>query len=140
MKNPAPGFVATPTPLASAMVSVSVLALPSTSRDRYREEFRAELCALHVGKQIVEAAGIVICALALRRALKEEEMSISPQSAKHLTCRIGRHHYLLIDDENPEDRRIHHRECRDCGKVKEAGPDYTPTNGNWLARGSLGGW
>ncbi len=140
MKQPQPGFVATPTGPASAMVFIAVLALPSTCRDRYRDEFRAELCCLPVGRQILEAAGLLAGTVALRHALKEEDMSTSPEPARHLTCRIGRHHYLFIDDENPEDRRIHHLECRDCGKVKDPGPDYQPTDGTWLAKGSLGGW
>ncbi len=135
MKAPPPGFVSSPTGPASAMVSLSVLALPSRCRDRYRDEFCAELCCLPIGRQILQAAGVLVGAVALRRALKEEDMSISPRPAKHLTCRVGRHHYLLIDDENPEDRRIHHLECRDCGKIKESGPDYQPSDGRWLAGG-----
>lgn len=140
MKRPPPGFLTTPTGPASLLVSISVLALPSNCRDRYRDEFRAELCYLPIGRQIPEAAGLLAGAVALRHALKEADVSISAEPVRHLTCRIGRHHYLFIDDQNPEDRRIHHFECRDCGKVKEQGPDYRPTDGSWLTKGSLGGW
>lgn len=140
MKQPPPGFVMTPCGPASIMVRISVLTLPRASRDRYCDEFRAELCCLPVGRQILQAVGLFVGSMALRLALKEEDMSISPEAGKHLTCRIGRHHYLLIDDENPEDRRLHHYECRDCGRIKERGPDYQPSDGNWLAKGSLGGW
>lgn len=140
MKQLPPGYVATPAALASALVSISVLALPSSCRDRYRNEFNAELCCLPLRRQIFQAGGLLAGTLALRHALKEEDMSISPQPGKHLTCRIGHHQYLFIDDKNPEDRRIHHFECRNCGKVKEEGPGYQPSDGNWLAKGSLGGW
>ena len=140
MKALPPGFVATPTGPASVLVSLSVLTLPPRCRDRYRQEFRAELSCLPFGRQILQATGLLLGSVALRHAVKEEDMSISPEAAKPLACRMGRHHFLLVDDQNPEDRRIHHLECRDCGKVKETGPDYQPSDGNWLAKGSLGGW
>ena len=140
MKTLPPGFVARPTGPAAVMVSLSVLALPTPCRDRYRQEFRAELCCLPIGRQVLQATGLLVGSVALRRALKEEAMSISPEAAKPLSCRLGRHHFSMVDDQNPEDRRIHHFECRDCGKVKEIGPDYQPSDGNWLAKGSLGGW
>jgi len=43
--------------------------------------------------------------------------------------RIGRHHYVLVDDENPENRQIRHLECRASPKIKKDGSDYTPTDG-----------
>ena len=43
--------------------------------------------------------------------------------------RIGRHHYVLVNDENPENRQIRHLECRACRKIKKVGSDYTPSDG-----------
>jgi hypothetical protein len=64
---------------------------------------------------------------------KERDMtSIGP--ATSWICRLGRHHYVLISDQNLENRRSTHLECSRCGKLKEI-KEYRPTDGTHLAGG-----
>lgn len=34
-------------------------------------------------------------------------------------CAVGRHHYVTVQDDNPEMRGESHRACTRCGHVKE---------------------
>lgn len=36
-----------------------------------------------------------------------------------LRCRLGRHHYLGVMDDNPEKRGQGHLECTRCGHIKD---------------------
>ncbi len=38
---------------------------------------------------------------------------------KDWRCAVGRHHYVTVQDDNPEMRGESHRECTRCGHVKE---------------------
>jgi hypothetical protein len=42
-------------------------------------------------------------------------------------CRIGRHKYVDVADENPEKRGQTHLQCTRCGNVKEVN-EYLPGN------------
>ena len=53
-------------------------------------------------------------------------------------CRIGRHHYQTVNEDNPENRRYQHRECVICGKIKE-GPtaDFPRTERSFMGGGGI---
>lgn len=131
MNDVPPGFLPTPGATASALVAISVLALPPACRDRYRDEFRAELVTLRRSRQIVEAVSLVAGSLALRRAVRGREQIDPLMPAKPLSCRLGKHSYVLVSDDNPENRRNMHKECVHCGKVKEI-KEYTRSDGRYI--------
>ena len=118
MNEPPPGFIRTPTPLAAALIALSVVPLPSGSRDRWSDEYRAEIFGLSRIRQIAEAASALSGSFALRSALKADPEG-SPATATIRSCRIWRHRYQTINEDNPENRRYQHRECVICGKIKE---------------------
>lgn len=119
MKEVRPGFVRTPTPLAAALIGLSVLPLPAESRDRWSDEYRAEIVGLHRTRQVAAAASALAGSLALRAALKTE--SENPTVAIKVSCRIGFHHYQVVNQDDPENRGYQYRECISCGKIKEGG-------------------
>ena len=133
MNEPAPGFLRTPTPAASALVAISVLTLPAGSRDRYRDEFRAELVILPAGRQITVAASVLAGSVNLRHALQVRDGSDPLAGGRRWVCRLGKHQYVLVNDDNPENRRNMHKECILCDKVKDT-KDYQPTDGRWMGR------
>jgi hypothetical protein len=44
-----------------------------------------------------------------------------------LRCRVGRHHYVEVPDENPEKRGQTHLECARCRHIKDV-KEYEPGN------------
>lgn len=52
-------------------------------------------------------------------------------------CHAGRHHFVVVADNNPENLKSNHRECTRCGKIKEI-KEYEPSDGKYLAGGGLG--
>jgi hypothetical protein len=101
---------------ARGLISLTVIVLPRDTRDRYREEFRTELCELRTPAQIVQAAGILACSLQLRRALGDRDVVVTETMKRDWRCRIGRHSYVRRRDDNPEmyGRPYHH--CVRCGE------------------------
>ena len=71
-------------------------------RDRYREEFRSELSELRWPAQMWQAGSIVMGAGALRHALMAREVTMTEKAHRDWRCRIGRHAYIALRDENPE--------------------------------------
>ena len=128
-----PGFIRTPTPLAAALIAVSVLPLPAQSRDRWRDEYRAELVGLPRTRQVAEAASALAGALNLRSALTATDPDSALNPRTPWSCRFGRHRYHTINQDNPEYRKYRHRECIACGKIKE-GPaaDYPRTDRKFM--------
>lgn len=53
-----------------------------------------------------------------------------------LRCRLGRHHYVGVMDDNPERRGQGHLECTRCGHVKDL-PSHEPLSPRGVTR--LGG-
>ncbi len=131
--TPPPGFLPGPTPLAAVLISVAVRALPTASRNRYHDEFRAELCCLRPGRQLADATNVLLGSLALRRALQEDDVT-ALKADRRLGCRIGRHHYRVINGDNTENRSDRHLECVHCGKIKEIDM-YEPSDGSTLGGG-----
>jgi hypothetical protein len=118
MNAPPPGFIRTPTPLAAALIALSVIPLPTGSRDRWSDEYRAEIFGLSRTRQIAEAASALSGSFALRAALKADPDG-NPVTTTSRFCRIGRHRYQIINEDNPENRKYQHRECVICGKINE---------------------
>ena len=123
--------------LAGAIVGVAVRALPAQHRDRYDDEFRADLCCVPRIRQIPQAAGLLVGAFSLRSALLDGDPSTS-KSVKYWRCGLGRHRYRVIGDDNMENRRSSHLECSRCLKFKEI-KDYEPPvdGGRYLAGGGI---
>lgn len=128
---------ARPMALAGAIVGLAVRALPAEHRDRYDDEFRADLCCLPRGRQIPQAAGLLVGAFGLRSALLDRDPSTA-KSVRYWRCRLGRHRYLVISDNNPENRRSSHLECSRCLRFKEIKEYDLPKDGRWLAGGGGG--
>lgn len=66
-------------------------------------------------------------------------MSTITPSKHHWQCTLGRHHYIPVHDDNPENRKSYHLECTRCRHFKEV-DQYEPTDGSWLAKGNLTGF
>ncbi|ACV81604.1 hypothetical protein [Nakamurella multipartita] len=54
-----------------------------------------------------------------------------------LRCRLGRHHYVGVMDDNPEKRGGSHLECTRCGHIKDVNEYGPPPPGTAL--GTVGG-
>lgn len=130
-----PGFVRIPNVVAGALIWLAVRPLPAAHRDRYREEYRAEVCCLGGRRQVSEAASLLAGSFALYQALSKDDMTTDLSSGKPFFCRIGRHHYQTVTGDNLENRKDRHRECEYCGHVKEMDM-YEPSNGRYM--GSYG--
>lgn len=137
MNEMPPGFIRTPTPLAAAFIGLSVLPLPANSRDRWRDEYRAEIVELQRTRQIAAAASALAGSLSLRVALKTG--SENPAMAIKLSCRIGFHHYQVVNQDNPENRGDQYRECISCGKIKEgaATADFPRSDRPFMGGGGI---
>lgn len=101
------------------MLALSVLVLPADSRDRYREEFRTELCELRAGQQVFQAASLLGGAIALRRALTERDVTVSVHRSKSWRCRLGRHQWVGRREADPELHGRLYLVCAGCGSYFE---------------------
>ena len=50
-----------------------------------------------------------------------------PEQAPDWRCRMGRHHYADVPDDNPETRGRSHSECTRCGQIRDKN-EYLPGN------------
>ena len=135
----APRPVSTPwapvQPWASRMVRLATHALPAGAvRDRYRQEFLAELAGMSGIHQARHAAGILTHSLALRSAVRgartgsvEDVMS---RPTKPLLCRTNaRHHWEWAT--TPDGER--YIRCGRCLKEKDSS-----AGGQWTGGASMG--
>jgi hypothetical protein len=112
--SPEPGS----TPWARTGVALASRALPAgPTRERWREEFRADLEVLGRRQQATYTMGVLTHAWALRSALRTGEPNIMAKTETArppLTCRLNlRHQWRVVstEDGNP------HRECIACHKL-----------------------
>jgi len=119
---------------ARGLIALAVLVLPSDARDRYREEFHTELGELGLLTQLGQSISLLAGAIPLRLALQEQEVIVTPQVKKDWRCRIGRHHYVGVQDDNPEMRGQGYLQCTRCGKPKDP-PRYGAMPPNVLGAG-----
>src|SRR6478752_6414647 len=66
--------------------------------------------------------------------LKEIDMDDSARSVTSWQCRLGRHTWLVVNDDNPEQRQNTHLECSRCSKIKEQ-TQFEHTKATWLSSG-----
>ena len=104
---------------ARGLIALTVLVLPGDARDRYREEFRTELSELGALAQIGQAVSLLFGAIPLRQALQEPEVIVTARVKMDWRCRMGRHHYVGVQDDNPEMRGRGFLRCTRCGKPKD---------------------
>ncbi|MGS0683660.1 hypothetical protein ACVBEQ_00660 [Nakamurella sp. GG22] len=116
---------------ARLLLGVVVLVLPAASRDRYREEFRSELAELGGMSQVFQAGTLLVGSFSLRKALRQVDVIEDLTVGKSWRCRLGRHHYLPAQDDNPEMRGRHYLRCDRCGKPKDK-DEYGPMPGTAL--------
>ena len=124
------------------LVHAVVLALPPGEvRERYRQEFLAELSALGFAARAAFTFGIVIDALALRGAVGGDSVPLSERDfsmvRKPLLCRLHvhfRHRCVTADG-------VTYQRCRRCGDDQyefERGHDPSNVAGN-IAANIIGG-
>lgn len=61
-------------------------------------------------------------------------MTASIHTAKSWVCKAGRHHWIGVEDDNPEMRGQSYLPCTKCGKRKDP-PSYGPMPPNVLGPG-----
>jgi len=125
-----------PGALSPGLIALTTRLLPPDCRDRFYDEFRADLCYLPWRSRTAHACTLLLGAVPLRRALEEESMSTEEKGSTAWECRLGRHRYRLVNDENPENRRSSHLECVRCLKFKEI-KEYEKAA--WVRNGGLTG-
>ena len=122
-------------PWPARMVRLATRALPAGAvRDRYRQEFLAELAGMSGSHQARHAAGILTHCLGLRSALRsvqagpmEDAMS---RPTKPLLCRTNAHHHWEWAHTPDGERYIR------CGRcLKEKG---SSAGGQWTGGASMG--
>ncbi len=123
--------------LAGGVIAVAVQMLPAEHRDRYSDELRADLCLVGKGRQMSYALGMLAGAPSLRHAVKAQDDESAARSVTYWKCRLGRHRYVVVNDDNPEFRASTHKECSRCLKFKEI-KEYEHTDGAYLTGGGMG--
>jgi hypothetical protein len=105
-------------------VAVAVRALPPGRRDRYRQEFEAEMYDMSAGERFRLACGVLSRAVSLRAALAESPMEDDVDRKTtwwgRLRCRLGQHDWAQTRAETGEYYHI----CTRCGR-----DDYRPSGG-----------
>ena len=102
-------------------VQVATRVLPGATRDRYRQEFLADLYGLSRSRQLRHAAGVLSHAWALRAAINtpsdataaDMEIVFPRHRRRSLYCRLIRHYWV---DRSSGDGSSRYRECARCGK------------------------
>jgi hypothetical protein len=115
-----------PGPAARYLIAMTIVVLPADARDRYREEFRTELCELGFIAQIAVAASLLRGSIFLRRALMEREMVAAEPRRVDWRCHLGRHHYVRKVDDNPDMHGQTYLECTRCGRHEDGPPARPP--------------
>ena len=123
--------------LAGGVLTMAILMVPKSQRDRYDDEFRADLYLVNHGRQLPHALGVLAGTLALRRAIHATDAEAAARSVTYWRCRLGRHHYTVVNDDNPENRKSTHRECTRCLKSKKDNTEFEKEkvyggNGAWI--------
>jgi hypothetical protein len=112
-----------PNPVARSLVAPAVRVLPRDRRERYREEFRTELCELGAPEQIAVAASLLRGSLSLRYALLDRQVAAAAVGGRPMRCRLGRHHYVGQRDVTlAKEPHLSYR-CVRCGSYYERTPD-----------------
>lgn len=65
-------------------------------------------------------------------------MSVEAQAHADWRCHLGRHHYVVMQDDNPEKPGQSYLECTRCGKKNDP-PTYGPPSPGAAAGMAMGG-
>jgi hypothetical protein len=117
-------------------VQVATRALPGATRDRYRQEFLAELYDLGRTRQLRHAAGVLSRCWVLRAAINAPSDAtaadmelVFPRHRRPLSCWLNRHRWETF---RTEDAKPYQR-CQRCGKDEtdiwggnKSGHEYDP--------------
>jgi len=120
--------------LSGALVAIAVWVLPTPCRDRYSDEIRADLSILTRGRGLPYALGTLGGAVRLRRAIVATDTTRAARSVIYWKCRLGRHKWSVVNDENPEQRKNTHRECSRCLKIKDS-TEFEHDKTTWISMG-----
>jgi hypothetical protein len=100
-------------------VQVATRVLPGSTRDRYRQEFVAELYGLSPARQLREAFGVMSRSWALRTAINTPSEAaaadmeiVFPRHHRPLPCRLNRHRWETVRAEDGS----RYQQCQRCGK------------------------
>jgi len=96
-----------------------VQVLPRDHRDRYREEFRTELCELGGPGQVAAAAGLLRGCLSLWYALLNGQSAAQVMARRSMRCRLGRHDYAGQRDVDLDKEHHTSYRCLQCGRYYE---------------------
>jgi len=109
---------------ACGVIGVAVRVLPPGRRDRYRQEFAAEMYDVRAGERFRFACGVLSRAPSLRTALAESPMEDDMDRKTtwwgRLCCTLNQHDWERARSENGE----YYRVCARCGR-----DDYRPSGG-----------
>jgi hypothetical protein len=132
-----------PTWWARALIAASVSVLPSSARERYEEEFIADLYGMSRTEQAGYSGRVLTRCGSLRSAVRSatnqnsrlEGVDMTPSRRRPLRCRLNLHHDW--HEETTEDG-TRFQQCRRCGKDKT---EVDPGNfgGKNLGAGLAGG-
>ena len=53
---------------------------------------------------------------------------------RSVLCALHLHHDIVVNDDNPENRRAHHLTCTRCGRLRDL-VEYEPATGAWMGNG-----
>jgi len=106
---------AQPTWWASLAVRSAALPLPAEHRNRYRQEFMAELYGMAPPDQLRHAAGVLSRVATLRLALVDPGRHLTKEAAmaKRWRCRFRLHRWQTKRGPTGQP----YRECRYCGAM-----------------------
>ncbi len=124
---------------ATLLVALACRILPGGScRSRYRQEFKAELYGMPLGRQATHAFEIVASSWSLRSAIASPQgkgrTMLTIVRSKPLLCLLNvRHHWQLQSTEDGGRFQV----CIKCGKDRL---DFGPVNVDWRGRNKFGMW
>ena len=114
--------------VAQLILAVAAGALPRTARERYAQEWRADL-AVDPESALSYALSLLWRVGALRRAV------IGTRSVRYL---LRWHDDVTVHD-NPENRRFTSHVCQRCGRVEDDWKGPAPAADTWAWTASSGG-
>src|SRR5215471_6361296 len=130
-------------------VQVATRMLPGATRERYRQEFLAELYGLSRTRQLRHAAGVLSRSWALRAAINTPSEAaaadmelVFPRHRRPLLCRLNRHRWETFRTEDAKPYQRCHRGGKEetgGGGGKEPGREYNQKKAKKRIIGGGGG-
>jgi len=119
--------------LAYALCRVAARLLPAVHRDRYAEEWAADLAATDHPDALTYSLSVLGHALPLRLTLTSRHEAERPWR-----CRLHLHAYATVHD-NPDNARFTSHVCTRCGHIKDdwRGPNQVNDSLAWASSSSI---